>query len=65
MKVESLASERQADRSVSMAGTADIDLSGKSNLAEVEAAFVKAMDAAEVYVGSYEQLHIRLKEVSP
>lgn len=48
-----------------MAGTADIDLSGKSNLAEVEAAFVKAMDAAEVYVGSYEQLHIRLKEVSP
>ncbi len=59
-----MAIERRAGRSLSMAGAADIDLRSGSSLADVEGAFVYAMDAAEAYVCSYEQLHGRLKEVS-
>ncbi len=47
-----------------MAGTADIDIDSVQRSLEVESAFVGAMDATDTYVGSYEQLHGRLKEVS-
>ncbi len=47
-----------------MAGTADIDLGTDQRKQELESAFVGAMDAADSYVNSYEQLHGRLKEVS-
>ncbi|CAL5225482.1 g8307 [Coccomyxa viridis] len=45
-----------------MAGTADIDLGTDQRKQELESAFVGAMDAADTYVNSYEQLHGRLKE---
>lgn len=47
-----------------MAGTEDIDPRSNSRLLELESAFVGAMDAADTYVNSYEELHGRLKAVS-
>ncbi len=46
-----------------MAGVEDINGSIEQRMPELESAFVCAMDAADVYVSSYEQLHGRLKEV--
>jgi len=46
-----------------MAGAEDVNVSIKQKTPELETAFVCAMDAADVYVSSYEQLHGRLKEV--
>ena len=41
----------------------DVDLSNMDVLSELEASFVSALDATDVYVCAYERLHARLKEV--
>ena len=47
-----------------MAGTKDNHPGSESHLLELESAFVGAMNAADTYVNSYEELHGRLKAVS-
>ena len=46
-----------------MDGIEDVDLRSRRSMSSREDAFVKAIDAADLYVCAYERLHIRLKEV--